>query len=369
MKKKTREEYSIELSIKNPNLDVVGEYVDAKTKIQHRCKKHNIAWEISPSNALKGQGCNYCRYEKIGDKLSKSHEQYVIEAADKNPHVIVLEKYINATTPILHKCVYCEKEWHICPSDVLAGKGCRECSCERSGLYRRKSHQQYINDLAAVNSDIEPIEEYINTDTAILHRCKVCEHIWSIKPNHTLSGHGCPLCGFKYNADLRRKPHDEYVQELSIVNQDIEVVEEYVNFNTRILHKCKACGHIWPIDPSHTLRGQGCPICNQSHGEREIAQWLDRHLIEHIPQYKFDDCRDKSRLPFDFYLPDRNMCIEYDGLQHFEPIDWFGGEKSFKITQHHDNIKTNYCKDNNIALLRIAYNQNVIEQLNKFLLI
>ena len=369
MKKKTYEEYSIELSIKNPNLDVVGEYVDAKTKIRHRCKKHNIVWEISPSNALKGQGCNYCRYEKIGDKLSKSHEQYVIEAAGKNPHVIVLEKYINATTPILHKCVYCGKRWHICPSDVLAGKGCRECSCKRSGLYRRKSHQQYINDLAAVNSDIEPIEEYINTDTAILHRCKICEHMWSIKPNHTLSGHGCPLCGFKYNADLRRKSHDEYVQELSIVNQDIEVVEEYVNFNTRILHKCKACGHIWPIDPSHALRGQGCPICNQSHGERMVSQLLNAQHIEYVSQHIFNDCRDKQPLPFDFYLPKLNVAIEYQGQQHYEPVEFFGGQEYLEYVQYHDQIKSDYCAKNNIRLICVPYWEDVTEYLNRFLLI
>lgn len=299
----------------------------------------------------------------------KTHDEYIDEVKVKNKHVIVLEIYAGASIPILHKCKYCGKEWLIRPSDILKGKGCRECSCKRCGERLRKSHSQYVDELSEINTNIIPIEDYINTDTAILHKCKVCGHIWSIKPNHTLSGHGCPMCGFKNNADAKRKTHDDYVKELLIINSDVEVLEEYVNYNTRILHKCKICGYEWPIDPGHTLRGQGCPICNQSHGEREISQWLRNHLIDHIPQYKFEDCRDKLELPFDFYIPEFNICIEYDGLQHFEPIDLFGGEESLKITQQHDNIKTNYCKENQIVLIRIAYNQNISEELNKFLLI
>lgn len=302
MKKKTHEEYGLELSTKNPDIEVVGTYVDAKTKILHRCTKHNITWNISPSNALKGQGCQECKYEKMSIYQLKSNEQYLSEVELLNPHVIVLETYAGASIPILHKCKYCGKEWNVRPSDVLNGKGCRECSCKRFGQKMRKSHQQYVEDLSKVNMDIEPVEDYINTDTAILHRCNICDYIWAIKPNHTLSGHGCP-------------------------------------------------------------------VCNQSRGEREISKWLDEFFIKHIPQYKFDDCRDQLPLPFDFYLPQYNTCIEYDGLQHFEPIDWFGGEKSLKITQYHDNIKTNYCKENKITLIRIAYNQSVTEELNKFLLI
>lgn len=367
--KKTRQEYVEELFVKNPTVELIGEYVNARTATLHRCKQHNVYWDIIPSNALKGQGCCQCRRERVHDKTAKSHEQYLADVDNKNPHIIVLGNYINALTPILHKCKYCGKEWEICPSDVLVGKSCRECSCKRYGDRVRKSHKQYVNDLLKINPNIEPIENYINTDTAILHKCKICEHEWSIKPNHTLLGHGCPMCSFKNLADAKRKPHDEYVRELSAINQSIEVVGKYINNNTRILHRCKACEHMWLIDPGHTLRGQSCPVCNQSRGEREVSQWLNNHLIEYIPQYKFDDCKDKSKLPFDFYLPKYNSCIEYDGLQHFEPVDWFGGEESLKITKSHDSIKTNYCKDNNIPLLRIAYNQNIIEELEKFLLI
>ena len=370
MKKKTHEEYVNELAVKNPNVEVIGTYVDAKTKIQHRCRKHNIIWDILPSNILKGQGCTKCKYEKMhNNKNLKSHEQYLQEIHVKNPKVIVIGTYINASTPILHRCKYCNNEWLSYPCDILSGKSCKNCSNKMAGIRKRKSHSQYVNDLSVLNSNIEPVEPYINTDTAILHKCKTCGYIWAIKPNHTLSGHGCPKCGFKRSSDIRKKEHGQYVFELLEVNPNIEAIEEYVNYNTSIVHRCKKCNYKWSIDPSHTMRGQGCPICNESHGERQITTWLDHQHIEYKPQYRFDDCRDKYTLPFDFYLPRHNVCIEYNGKQHYEAIDFFGGEEAFNIRQYHDRIKDDYCKNNGIHMLRISYQQDIEEELKKFLLI
>ena len=60
-------------------------------------------------------------------------------------------------------------------------------------------------------------------------------------------------------------------------------------------------------------------------------------------------------LPFDFYLHDYNVCIEYDGIQHFKPIEYFGGEEAFQKRQLNDKIKTEYCIDNHITLIRLPY--------------
>ena len=294
----------------------------------------------------------------------RTHNEYVLLVETINPNIEVIGEYINNRTSILHKCKIDGYIWPAIPYSILSSKGCPMCAGNA-----KRTHKQYIEDLFLVNPHIEPIEEYINTDTNILHQCKICDHIWSIKPNHTLSGHGCPMCGFKNSANNNRKLQEEYVQELSFINPDIEVVGEYINYITPLLHRCKKCGNEWDAKPCHTMRGHGCSVCNESHGERKISQWLDSNNIKYIPQHRFYDCKDKYTLPFDFYIPKYNLCIEYDGRQHFEPINWFGGEESLKITQYHDEIKNNYCKDNHIILIRIAYNQNIEEELNKFLLI
>lgn len=294
----------------------------------------------------------------------KTHEEYVKEVSQINNNIEVFGQYITNRTPILHRCKIDGYIWPVVPSSVLRGRGCPMCSGNM-----KRTHEQYLEDLNFINPNIEPIEPYINVDTTILHRCKICEHIWPIKPNHTLSGHGCPMCGFKKCADNKRKFHEEYVRDLHNINQDIEVLGEYINNNTKILHRCKKCNCKWDIDPCHTLRGQGCPVCNESHGERRISQWLDDNDIEYIPQHRFDDCRDKYPLPFDFYLPQYNTCIEYNGKQHYEPIEFFGGQDAFEVRKLHDNIKDCYCKNNHISLIHISYQQDVTEELNKFLLI
>ena len=82
--------------------------------------------------------------------------------------------------------------------------------------------------------------------------------------------------------------------------------------------------------------------------------------ISYIPQKSFEELKDRHKLPFDFYIPDKNTCIEYDGQQHFFPVR-FGGNKDktandrFELTKYHDNLKTQYCADNNIKLIRIPY--------------
>lgn len=111
---------------------------------------------------------------------------------------------------------------------------------------------------------------------------------------------------------------------------------------------------------------QGCPYCFDtkkfvfSKGEKEIENVLQNLNITYIPQYTFSDCRDKNMLPFDYYLPDLNKCIEYDGQHHYFPVTFNGVSKerakeNHLLTIKHDKIKNEYCENNNIELLRIPY--------------
>lgn len=163
----------------------------------------------------------------------------------------------------------------------------------------------------------------------------------------------------------KRKTHEEYVAQVADINPDIEVIGTYIANNKKVLHRCKIDGTEWMADPHHILSGQGCPLCSMSRGEKEVREYLIKHNILFTPQYTFDQCKNKKSLPFDFYLPDYNICIEYDGIQHFEPIERFGGIEKFTEQQHNDLIKTNFCKNNNIKLLRIRYDEDIDVKLNE----
>jgi very-short-patch-repair endonuclease len=92
-----------------------------------------------------------------------------------------------------------------------------------------------------------------------------------------------------------------------------------------------------------------------SSGEYTIKGILEAMSIHFIREMRFADCKDSNTLPFDFYLPQHTAVIEYDGLQHFEAVEYFGGQETFEYTQRHDQIKNAYCAANNIRLLRIKY--------------
>ena len=131
--------------------------------------------------------------------------------------------------------------------------------------------------------------------------------------------------------------------------------------NGSVIWECRCdCGSITHVPLGQLTRGHtlSCGCRHKSKWEILIDDLLTNLNIKFIPQKRFSDCMNQKgtdMLPFDFYLPDHNIIIEYDGEHHFQPVKGWGGEEKFKITQQNDLIKTNYCKLNNINLLRIPY--------------
>jgi hypothetical protein len=128
----------------------------------------------------------------------------------------------------------------------------------------------------------------------------------------------------------------------------------YLNNRTNIKIVCPIHGEFNKTPYEHSL-GSGCQKCKSSSGEKTIRKKLKKLNIFFIEQYRFYDCRNKNPLPFDFYLPEYKICIEYDGEQHFSS-KWLG-ENSLTKTKENDIIKNNYCRENNINLIRIPYTE------------
>jgi len=92
--------------------------------------------------------------------------------------------------------------------------------------------------------------------------------------------------------------------------------------------------------------------------------YLKQNNIIFKPQKTFDDCYSINKLPYDFFIPKFNMCVEFDGIQHFKPVEIFGGVSEFENLKIRDNIKNEYCRDNGIILYRIKYTDNVVDKLD-----
>ncbi len=194
MKKKTHEEYVAELAIKNPNIEAIGKYMDAKTKIKHHCLIHDTYLDFKPSSALQGCGCYLCKKEKFNQSKTKTHEQYVNEVKKISPHIKVMEKYIDAKTAIKHYCERHNVYWNPLPTNVLRGNGCTECGKEKIGDKNRRTHNEYIKELEKVNPNIICLEKYVNANTSILHKCKIDGYEWKTIPEGILYGKKCPKC-------------------------------------------------------------------------------------------------------------------------------------------------------------------------------
>jgi len=299
----------------------------------------------------------------------KTHEQYCKELNIINPNLLPLEQYNGARNQILHLCKIHNETRMISPTNALRGCGCKKCRYDKVAESNLLSHEEYCNRLKDINPTVVPLEKYKGNKIGIKHKCLIHNYVWKIMPGSILNGSGCKFCLSERLSKSQAKTQEQYESELKDKHPDIICIDTYINNHTAIAHKCLKCGHEWKADPGNIISGgTGCPQCTISRGENMIKRYLDNHNISYIPQYRFDGCKDKYTLPFDFYLNIQNKCIEYDGKQHFRSDCFFGGEDGLKYRQLHDKIKDEYCEQNNIPLLRIPYYEKDIEtQLEQFI--
>ena len=134
------------------------------------------------------------------------------------------------------------------------------------------------------------------------------------------------------------------------------IEKEYKNIYSNIKVKCKFCGKI-NYKPAYRIIYGKCFYCNESQGERAVRLYLEKNKIRYIQEYTFKDCKYKKELPFDFYLPDYNTVIEYQGEQHFREILFF---EKLEDRQLKDKIKREYCIKNGIREIEIKYNEKLL---------
>lgn len=185
--------------------------------------------------------------------------------------------------------------------------------------------------------------------------------------NHTNMKQGCPKCNTAGRKSLNKQQIIKQIKDLNTeFKYDWNSLKGYYNNSFRI--KCSKHGWFHQ-QPSNHLQGQRCRKCNNSKGEDKIEELLKLNNIEFETQKSFPNLKMNQSLLFDFYIPELNLCIEFDGELHFKPVKFFGGEEEFKRIKKSDSMKNKYCKENNIKLLRIPYTEynNIEEILNKIL--
>lgn len=232
---------------------------------------------------------------------------------------------------------------------------------------KRLDTKEFINRASSIHGvkyDYSLVN-YKNAKTKVKIRCLEHGIFEQVPDSHITQKTGCPFCSKKH-----KYTNYEFIEKANTIHNfkyDYDFVD-YRNNYSKIQIKCKKHG-IFTQTPSNHLSGKGCELCNVPKNENLISLFLESKNIIYTQQHKFDDCRYFRRLPFDFYLPELNICIEFQGKQHYEPIEFFGGSAGFIKQKKRDVIKKKYCKYKGINLLIIKYNDNILTNLSKYLLL
>lgn len=269
--------------------------------------------------------------------------------ADNYEYTLV--HYENTRTKIKIICKPCNLVFEQKPNNHLNGQGCPNCYGNKTS-----TTEQFIRKAEKIHNGIYDYTlcTYKNARAKIKIICKT-HGIFEQSPNGHLSGLGCPTCG-----GVKKLTKLEFITRAKNIHGNLYNYDkfEYINNKTKSDILCLEHGIFKQTPDAHINRFHGCPVCKISVGEKRIRNILIEKNISFVMEHSFEDCRNPKtnyKLRFDFYLPNLNTCIEYDGPQHYGHK--LNGKLQYNDTDIHfrDNVKNKYCETNNIKLIRIPY--------------
>lgn len=332
------------------------EYNGAKSKIKIICPVHDT-FIIRSDIFLNGNGCPKCSKEQ----KMKDNEICFLEKSKKvhnDKYDYSLVRYKNKSTKIKIICPT-HGIFEQYPIGHLYG-GCKKCSDDKN----RKTVNEFIKQCIKIhgNKYDYSLVDYKRNDKKIKIICPI-HGIFEQRASNHLNGQNCIKCENK-----NKRTNEEFIIESKKTHgdkYDYSLVD-YTNNISKVKIICPVHG-VFKQQPIKHIRGNGCPSCKESKGEKVIRKILDENNIFYEYQKSFKNCKHMKVLKFDFYIPHLNCCIEYDGEQHFSIVEKWGGFVGLESRIKKDRIKDDFCKDNNIQLHRIRFDENVNEKMKELL--
>lgn len=341
-------------SVHNGTIEPISDYKGSASKMKFHCNICGTDWETTANSVMMGHGCPTCASDRRANfsRMSRHEVQERIKDAS-NGTIELLGDYINNHSITQFRCLKCGNVWETSVSPILDGHGCPKCYHNST----KKPESEVIEDLEKItDGKISMVGKLTNLNTKTTFHCNVCGFEWESTPRNILRGRGCPKCFGKFKT---REEVQAVIDKKH--NKTIRLIGNFTNVSSPTVFKCTKCGHEWECIPVSVMYYYGCPRCAFSKGEDKISYWLDNNWDKDdwVSQKKFNDLRGTrgGYLSYDFYIPSKNLCIEFQGGQHSKAIEHFGGEERFKNQVEHDRRKRKYCEDNGIKLLEIQYDE------------
>jgi hypothetical protein len=321
---------------------IESSFINTNKKMVIVCKKHGEFLQNVTKHLL-GGGCVECARDKTRKPTRTTND--FIEKSDRvhqGKYDYSLTEYKGWDKPLKIICpdhgIFSQKA-----SDHLEGDRCQKCARENRKRLVSLTTEEFIKRATLIHRGIYDysLSIYHRSIDAVKIICQ--EHgVFEQVAGAHLRGDNCPACVIKQ----RTLTLDECLSRFSKAHgerYDYSKVA-YKGYETKVTIICPLHKE-FEQTPNHHIYGMGCPKCQQSGGEMRVAKFLDELGIHYDCQKKFNDCKAKNPLPFDFYfkLQERTFLIEVDGEQHFRPVPMWGGEEGFKMRVSRDQIKNNFA--------------------------
>lgn len=252
--------------------------------------------------------------------------------------------------------------------------GCPKCGAASCSKKLSKGRDGFIKDSIMAHGykyDYSKVE-YIDAHTKVCIICPEHGEFWQIPTNHISKKMGCPKCGVIKRAKSQMKKKDTFIKEAIAVHGNMYDYSkvDYKGANAKVCIICPIHGEFWQRASHHVKHKNGCPYCSASKGEKSIKSYFTKRNIEFIPQYKIQiqemSMFGINKPKIDFFLPQYNTFVEFNGIQHYEYNPFFHeNEEDFQKQLDRDKRLRQYCKQRGINLIEIKYNQ--IDKIDKIL--
>jgi len=374
--------------VKN-NLKTVGyelisqEYINSNKKlIAKDIEGYYYYFRYNVLNYISQNNCISRKFDKTNPYTIQNINLWL--KLNNKPFELISDKYVNNTSNLIWECSEenCSKKFEATWSSIHSDKV--NCPCPYCSLIINCNLADINPELAkqwhpTKNGDLTPYDVAANSQIKVWWQCEQ-GHEWQAIIGSRNKGCKCPYCIGKFPSEeynlLANNP--ELCEEWDY-DKNNKKPEEYTPYSKqKVWWVCKKCGFKWKSQIKSRNKGIGCPQCSESKGEKRIYSFLSKGEIFNISQKEYDKLLGlgSRNLSYDFYLPDYNLLIEYQGIQHEKPVDFLGkgkkyAQEQFVKQQEHDRRKREYAQQNNIDLLEIWYYDfdNIEEILKKELLL
>lgn len=308
----------------------------------------------------------------MGNKLTYTKETYYEKLMNEMPESnFTLDVYNGTEKPCEITCKTCNAHYIFSAAHLISRRAarnnknvCKKCEINQWNDKQKSAEQKakYLLNKKQTIILLGNLKTWASRDNA-LWKCTKCGHTFERAPAVMFSqGHlTCPWCEthpFEYSEEMiKEKAYELWGTEYTYLNIDNL---KNSNGSKRVIVCHNKCGFKYGVSLWNFLHGQGCPKCKSSHGEKKVRDYLLKHNFQFQEQFTIQV--ENTYLKLDFFLEEngKKFAIEYNGIQHYKPVEYFNGETGFQKQVFRDKLKEKYCRENNIDLIIIPYNNETI---------